>query len=85
MMSADELPDTDEGKEFSSVWNKVFSRGDDEKKNKQKNDSKVPGVGDDALRKGRTRFMTGVRAKYLANQHVGRMLPRFVNHSPSSK
>ena len=35
---------------------------------------------EDSLLKGRTRFMTAIRAKYVANQHMGRMLPRTLRY-----
>ena len=35
---------------------------------------------EDALLKGRTRFMTAVRAQYVANQHMGRMQTRTLRY-----
>jgi len=44
---------------------------------KQENDGIKFQTNNDALHTGRTRFMTGVRAKYVANHHIGRMPQRF--------
>mmetsp|Transcript_89716 Transcript_89716/g.179224 ORF Transcript_89716/g.179224 Transcript_89716/m.179224 type:complete len:853 (+) Transcript_89716:68-2626(+) len=47
---------------------------------KQENDGIKFQTNNDALHTGRTRFMTGVRAKYVANHHIGRMPQRTLRY-----